>query len=111
MLVSISVWASGCATSPNEELCVRELAPDGAGCGWMYEGDDRDMSESEYLEQETGMIFFPDPDAWGNIRIALLQFCRESPTCRTKKLKKRLDTLEKRLGLSHKNILNKAPSE
>lgn len=97
------LFSSACQTVkiPNEEGCVRLYPGDGAACAYTVEGEERDLSESEWLEIELGRISFT-PEGFSEFRKFIEISCAIHQDCTydKKKLLERLDYLGTRLGFA-----------
>ena len=107
LLLAVSLFVTvlfnaGCVTSqkvPNEEGCVRLSV--GAACAYTIEGEERDLSEAEWLSEELGRISFT-PESFTEFRRFIEKSCAMHKDCTYDKIKllERLDYLSNRLGFT-----------
>ena len=85
---------------PNEEGCIRLSAGSGAACAYTIEGEERDISEADWLIMELGRISFT-PESFTEFRRFIEKSCAMHKDCTYDKLRvlQRLDYLSDRWGL------------
>jgi len=100
LFVSV-LFSFGCSTIPvpNEEGCIRLSPGSGASCAFTVEGEERDISEAEWLSIELGRISFT-PESFTEFRRFIETSCAMHKDCTYDKQKilDRLDYLADRLG-------------
>ena len=105
LLVSLSLFASSCATPPDVPLCL-ETGPESGWCMTTISekeftiDEDHLLNKKQWWEVKAGSLLIP-AESWGQIKAYLLKMCKKTNKCgdlsRWDKKAKKLESKSPRL--------------